>query len=93
MAEGRIINGFSTHCPPSNRHLSHVPTRTPAQPNHPHQRINLLVSLDSRFETIDDSVKLKIEKAPFQVKLLQQQSHSHFNTLRQKLNWGFDIRN
>jgi NAD+ kinase len=52
-----------------------------------------LVSLDSRFETIDDSVKLKIEKAPFQVKLLQQQSHSHFNTLRQKLNWGFDIRN
>lgn len=52
-----------------------------------------LVSLDSRFVTIDDSVKLKIEKAPFQVKLLQAQGHSHFNTLRQKLNWGFDIRN
>lgn len=52
-----------------------------------------LVSLDSRFETIDDSVKLKIKKAPFKVKLLQLQSHSHFNTLRQKLNWGFDIRN
>ena len=52
-----------------------------------------LVSLDSRFVTIDDSVKLKIEKAAFHVKLLQQQNHSHFNTLRQKLNWGFDIRN
>jgi NAD+ kinase len=52
-----------------------------------------LVSLDSRFVTIDDSVKLKIEKAPFQVRLLQTQGHSHFNTLRQKLNWGFDIRN
>jgi NAD+ kinase len=52
-----------------------------------------LISLDSRFETIDDSVKLKIKKAPFKVKLLQLQSHSHFNTLRQKLNWGFDIRN
>lgn len=52
-----------------------------------------LLSLDSRFETIDDSVKLKIKKASFHVKLLQMESHSHFNTLRQKLNWGFDIRN
>ncbi len=52
-----------------------------------------LVSLDSRFETIDDSVELKIKKAPFKVQLLQLQPHSHFNTLRQKLNWGIDIRN
>jgi NAD+ kinase len=52
-----------------------------------------LISLDSRFETIDDSLKLKIRKAGFHVKLLQMQGHSHFNTLRQKLNWGFDIRN
>jgi NAD+ kinase len=52
-----------------------------------------LVSLDSRFETIDDSVKLKITCAPFKVKLLQLPSHSHFNTLRQKLNWGVDVRN
>ena len=52
-----------------------------------------LISMDSRFETIDDSVKLKIKKAGFHVKLLQMQGHSHFNTLRQKLNWGFDIRN
>ncbi len=52
-----------------------------------------LVSLDSRFETIDDSVELKIKKASFKVQLLQLQPHSHFNTLRQKLNWGIDIRN
>lgn len=52
-----------------------------------------LISLDSRFETIDDSVKLKINKAPFNVRLLQVQGHSHFNTLRQKLNWGVDVRN
>jgi NAD+ kinase len=52
-----------------------------------------LVSLDSRFETIDDAVKLKIKRAPFKVRLLQMQTHSHFNTLRQKLNWGIDIRN
>ncbi len=52
-----------------------------------------LISLDSRFETIDDSVKLKIRRASFKVRLLQLQAHSHFNTLRQKLNWGIDIRN
>jgi NAD+ kinase len=52
-----------------------------------------LISLDSRFETIDDSVKLKIKRATFKVKLLQMEGHSHFNTLRKKLNWGIDIRN
>lgn len=52
-----------------------------------------LVSLDSRFETIDDSVKLKIKKERFFVKLVQLPGHHYFNTLRQKLNWGLDIRN
>lgn len=52
-----------------------------------------LVSLDSRFETIDDSVKLKIKKERFFVKLVQLPGHHYFNTLRQKLNWGIDIRN
>jgi NAD+ kinase len=52
-----------------------------------------LISLDSRFETIDDSVKLKINRAAFKVKLLQPQNHNHFDTLRKKLNWGVDIRN
>jgi len=52
-----------------------------------------LVSLDSRFETIDDTVKLKIKKERFYVKLVQLPGHHYFNTLRQKLNWGLDIRN
>lgn len=52
-----------------------------------------MLSLDSRFEPIDDSVELKIKKASFKVKLLQPPNHSHFTTLRQKLNWGVDIRN
>jgi NAD+ kinase len=52
-----------------------------------------LISLDSRFETIDDSVKLKIKKERFFVKLVQLPGHHFFNTLRQKLNWGLDIRN
>lgn len=52
-----------------------------------------LISLDSRFETVDESVKLKIKKEKFRVKLIQLSSQNYFNTLRQKLNWGLDIRN
>jgi NAD+ kinase len=52
-----------------------------------------LVSLDSRFETVDESVKLRIQKEKFVVKLIQLSSQNYFNTLRQKLNWGLDIRN
>lgn len=52
-----------------------------------------LISLDSRFETIDDSILLKINRAAFKVKLLQPQNHNHFDTLRKKLNWGVDVRN
>lgn len=51
------------------------------------------VSLDSRSETIDDSYSLKIKRASFKVKLLQVPNHDYFSTLRQKLNWGLDVRN
>jgi NAD+ kinase len=52
-----------------------------------------LVSLDSRHETIDANVKLEITKEKFCVKLVRLPGHHYFKTLRQKLNWGFDIRN
>ena len=52
-----------------------------------------LVSLDSRIETVDSSVKLKLSKAGFSVNLVQLEGHHYFKTLRQKLNWGLDIRN
>lgn len=52
-----------------------------------------LVSMDSRFETIDESVKMKIKKERFRVKLVQLEGQHYFQTLRQKLNWGLDIRN
>lgn len=52
-----------------------------------------LVSLDSRIATVDRSVKLKITKANFKVNLIQLEGHHYFKTLRQKLNWGLDIRN
>ena len=52
-----------------------------------------LASLDSRIATVDANVKLNIQKGDFQVKLIQLTGQHYFKTLRQKLNWGLDIRN
>ena len=52
-----------------------------------------LVSLDSRLETVDESVKLKIKKERFKAHIIQLPGQHYFKTLRQKLNWGLDIRN
>lgn len=52
-----------------------------------------LISLDSRMATVSDSVMLKIVKADIKVNLIELAGHHYFKTLRQKLNWGLDIRN
>jgi NAD+ kinase len=52
-----------------------------------------LISLDSRSTAIDADVELKLEKAKFSAKLVKFLGYNYFDTLRQKLNWGFDMRN
>lgn len=52
-----------------------------------------LVSLDSRIASVDSNVHLMIKKAPFGVNLIQLEGKTYFKTLRQKLNWGLDVRN
>ena len=52
-----------------------------------------LISLDSRSETIDQSVKLKIRKQDFHVNLLRLNNQDFPSTLRNKLMWGLDKRN
>lgn len=52
-----------------------------------------LVSLDSRISSVDSSVKLVVKRANFSVNLIQLPEKHYFKTLRQKLNWGLDIRN
>ena len=52
-----------------------------------------LASLDSRVASVDSSVKLKVSKADFKVNLVQLEGTHYFKTLRQKLNWGLDVRN
>ena len=52
-----------------------------------------LVSLDSKSESVDNGIKLAVRKEDFQAKLITFNYSNYFDTLRQKLNWGLDLRN
>ena len=52
-----------------------------------------LISLDSRSMAVDAKVKLVVRKEKFVAKLVKFYDYNFFDTLRQKLNWGFDMRN
>lgn len=52
-----------------------------------------LVSLDSRYETVDLETELIITKEDFQINLLRLNNQNFLTTLRNKLMWGLDKRN
>lgn len=52
-----------------------------------------LISLDSRSTSISSDVKLSVKKELFSAKLVKLPHYHFFDTLRQKLNWGYDMRN
>ena len=52
-----------------------------------------LASLDSRSVSFGALNELKISKADFKIKVLKLNTHSFYNTLRNKLMWGVDKRN
>jgi len=52
-----------------------------------------MISLDSRSTSIASEVKLSVKKETFSAKLVKLPSYHFFDTLRQKLNWGLDLRN
>ena len=54
---------------------------------------NFLVSLDSKFKSVDSSTELIIKRAPFSINILKLNNHPFFSTLRNKLMWGIDKRN
>ena len=53
---------------------------------------NFLVAIDGRSESCQDSTKLTIRKAPYQVLVLKRPETSFLHTLRSKLFWGSDAR-
>ncbi|WKV13693.1 NAD kinase [Marivirga harenae] len=52
-----------------------------------------LVSLDSKSHSVDSSIKMSVRKGDFKAKLITFDQMNYFDTLRQKLNWGLDLRN
>ena len=52
-----------------------------------------MVGLDSRFEIIDSSIELEISKCDFHINLIQMSNRSFYDTIREKLKWGHDVRN
>lgn len=54
---------------------------------------NFLAALDSRSFTVDTSVRLSVQKEIFKARLVKLSDDNFLNTLRSKLNWGWDIRN
>ena len=54
---------------------------------------SFFVSMDSRVQKVENPIELIIRKADFRISLLRLRDASFFNTLREKLNWGLDVRN
>ncbi|WP_024283758.1 NAD kinase [Algoriphagus formosus] len=52
-----------------------------------------LVSLDSRSTSVSPELRFKIKKETFSAKLVKLPNYDFFDTLRQKLHWGLDMRN
>lgn len=51
-----------------------------------------LASLDSRSESITDEVSMAVKRADFELNLIRLNEINFLETLRGKLNWGFDKR-
>lgn len=54
---------------------------------------NFLAALDSRSVTVDVSARISVQKEAFKARLVKLNDDNFLNTLRSKLNWGWDIRN
>jgi NAD+ kinase len=53
----------------------------------------IMISLDSRSRSISSGIELKVKKEDFSMKLIELKSYNYLQTLRNKLNWGLDLRN
>ncbi|MEY4646596.1 MAG: kinase [Bacteroidota bacterium] len=54
---------------------------------------NFLISIDSRSRVIDSKFSIEVQKAPFTAKIVKIPGDDFLQTLRNKLNWGLDVRN
>lgn len=53
---------------------------------------NFLIAIDGRSESCRESTRLTISRADYSIKVIKRHNHIFFDTLRDKLMWGADIR-
>lgn len=53
---------------------------------------HFLVAIDGRSESCHEHIRLTLQRAPYNVRVLKRQGSSFFHTLRNKLLWGSDLR-
>lgn len=53
---------------------------------------NFLVAIDGRSESCKETTRLTISRADYTIKVIKRFNHIFFNTLRNKMMWGADIR-
>lgn len=53
---------------------------------------NFLIAIDGRSESCKESTRLTISRADYSIKVIKRYNHVFFDTLRNKLMWGADIR-
>jgi len=54
---------------------------------------SFLLALDGRSIVLEQKTILRLSKADYKVKIIQQLNHTFFDTLKNKLLWGVDKRN
>lgn len=53
---------------------------------------NFLVAIDGRSETCRETTRLSISRAAYTIKVVKRFNHIFFDTLRNKMMWGADVR-
>ena len=53
---------------------------------------NFLVAIDGRSESLCDTTRLTLQLAPYKARIVKRPRQNHFQTLREKMMWGADMR-
>ena len=53
---------------------------------------SFLIALDGRSEIFPAGIRLRVSKADYTVKVIKRYNHTFYQTLREKLMWGADVR-
>ena len=53
---------------------------------------SFLVAIDGRSEKYKEGTKITLRRASYYIKVVKRSDHRYFNTLREKMMWGADVR-